>query len=119
MDILYTLAAGTDKLREEYGLPDLNLDLSPKLLKAGSLAPAVAEGGLRPMKWGFPAGGGFNSVIRAEGITSRPIFRSAFYRRRCLLPADSLIFIIRASEEISAYRAVPLKSSLFSIGGIL
>ncbi|MDA7979896.1 MAG: SOS response-associated peptidase [Pirellulales bacterium] len=53
---------------------------------------------LAPLRWGLipswasdPAVGSRNINARAETVTERPTFRSAFQRRRCLIPADGFI----------------------------
>lgn len=45
---------------------------------------------LRIMVWGLVAGDGATPLInaRAETLAERPVFRDAFERRRCLIPAD-------------------------------
>lgn len=51
----------------------------------------VAENGratVRPMRWGFPRGGGHGIVInsRSEKADSTPMFQKAVRERRCLVP---------------------------------
>ena len=55
---------------------------------------------------------------RAEGIASRPAFRSAFYRSRCLIPADGF-YEWQASAGVKApYRFEMRDKSLFGMAGI-
>jgi putative SOS response-associated peptidase YedK len=54
---------------------------------------ATSESGrrlLRVTPWGLVAGDGATPLInaRAETLAERPVFRDAFERRRCLIPAD-------------------------------
>ncbi len=54
------------------------------------LAPA-RDGHTRPalMRWGFPRPRGTGVVInaRSESVLERPMFRSAFFTRRCVVPS--------------------------------
>jgi putative SOS response-associated peptidase YedK len=50
----------------------------------GRSGRAILDRGL----WGFTGPGKLVFNARAEGIESRPMFRSAFEHRRCLIPAD-------------------------------
>lgn len=52
------------------------------------LAPVIAAGGPRPMRWGFPLGAGARTVINAKRETARelPMFRAAAAHRRAAVP---------------------------------
>lgn len=56
------------------------------------IAPVIVpkEGGVtvRPMRWGFPRGGGHGTVInsRSEKADYTPMFQRAVRERRCLIP---------------------------------
>ncbi|HCC46521.1 MAG TPA: hypothetical protein DEQ38_00130 [Elusimicrobia bacterium] len=55
---------------------------------------------------------------RAEGIASRPAFRSAFYRTRCLVPADGF-FEWQSSAGVKApYRFELRDKGLFGMAGV-
>ncbi len=55
---------------------------------------------------------------RAEGIASRPAFRSAFYRARCIIPADAF-YEWQASAGVKApYRFEMRDKGLFGMAGV-
>src|SRR5918998_1491873 len=96
----YTLTVPTDKLAAEFGLDEVRADLSPNFNVAPtqSVAVVVAEGGkrrLETLRWGLvpswaddPEIGSRMINARSETAPEKPSFRSAFRRRRCLIPAD-------------------------------
>ncbi|MCM2266344.1 MAG: SOS response-associated peptidase [Elusimicrobiales bacterium] len=55
---------------------------------------------------------------RAEGIASRPAFRSAFYRSRCLIPADGFFEWQSSAGAKVPYRFELKDKSLFGMAGI-
>lgn len=93
----FTLTASGEELAEAF-----DLDAPPSLAPRYNIAPSqdvVAVVGepdgrrrLRIVRWGFVPQGGVTGrpVInaRAETAWRRPMFSTAFARRRCLLPAD-------------------------------
>lgn len=58
------------------------------------LAPVIVPGAngaaVRPMRWGFPRGGGHGLVInsRSEKADTTPMFQRAVRERRCLIPVS-------------------------------
>ena len=96
----YTLTVPTDRLVAELGLdevraePTQNFNVAP----TQSVAAVVAEGGkrrLEMLRWGLvpswaddPEIGSRMINARSETAPEKPSFRSAFRRRRCLIPAD-------------------------------
>ncbi|OGR64227.1 MAG: hypothetical protein A2X31_13230 [Elusimicrobia bacterium GWB2_63_22] len=55
---------------------------------------------------------------RAEGIASRPAFRSAFYRTRCIIPADGFYEWQSSAGVKSPYRFEMRDKGLFGMAGI-
>ena len=93
-------AVERDQVRRDVR-PDYNVaptdSIFAVLTRAGreqpDAAPAARE--LRLLRWGLvpfwakdPSGGARLINARAETIAAKPSFRSAFARRRCLIPAD-------------------------------
>ena len=82
--------------------PDFNVAPTKPVYAVMTRAPRTAEPGadgpareLRVVRWGLvpswakdPSMGGRLINARAETVDSKPAFRKAFARRRCLLPAD-------------------------------
>jgi len=94
----YTLATPEAALVEAFDVPDLTFDYAPRYnIAPGQTTAMVAEDRngrrLGPMKWGLipawkdaPKRPLINA--RAESVDTRPSFREAYARRRCLIPAD-------------------------------
>lgn len=97
----FTLSTSVETLREQFDLSSF-----PELAPRYNIAPtqevvAVRIGlasqarELAPLRWGLipswadgPAIGARMINARSETVASKPAFRSAFQRRRCLIPAD-------------------------------
>lgn len=93
----YTLGVGAEELVEAFDVPELTFDHRPRYnIAPGQDAPVLARDrrGRRvgPLTWGLvpgwsdePGAGSINA--RAESVATKPSFREAFARRRCLVPA--------------------------------
>ncbi|PJA17005.1 MAG: hypothetical protein COX65_01385 [Elusimicrobia bacterium CG_4_10_14_0_2_um_filter_56_8] len=55
---------------------------------------------------------------RAEGIASRPAFRSAFYRARCIIPADGFYEWQTSAGTKTPYRIEMKDKSMFGMAGV-
>lgn len=55
---------------------------------------------------------------RAEGIASRPAFRSAFYRTRCIIPADGFYEWQTSAGSKTPYRFEMRDKGLFGMAGV-
>lgn len=55
---------------------------------------------------------------RAEGIASRPAFRTAFYRTRCIIPADGFYEWQASAGVKTPYRFELRDKGLFGIAGV-
>lgn len=94
----YTLAVPAGELVETFDVPALQFDWLPRYnIAPGQLVPVLAEDSrgrrIGLLEWGFvpawkdePGRPMINA--RAETVASKPTFREAFARRRCLVPAD-------------------------------
>ncbi|HET9949639.1 MAG TPA: SOS response-associated peptidase [Longimicrobiales bacterium] len=94
----YALTASAEELVETFDVPPPAFELVPRYnVCPGQDAPVVAEDRkgrrLGLLTWGFvpasaaePRPGIVNA--RSESLHSRPAFREAFDRRRCLVPAN-------------------------------
>ena len=96
----YTLTVPIDRLAAEFDLDEVRAELSPNFNVAPtqSVAAILAENGsrrLETLRWGLvpswakdPEIGARMINARSETAPEKPSFRSAFKRRRCLIPAD-------------------------------
>ncbi len=101
----YTLTGRIEQLLLHYGLGEMGEELLADYLPRYNIAPtqlvpAILRSGegsfaLELLRWGLvpawaedPAIGNRMINARGETVASKPSFRSAFTRRRCLLPAD-------------------------------
>ena len=100
----YTLHTPRDRIRERYRIAR-DLATLEKLFERYNIAPSqqvaavrIARDGVRelvPLRWGLiphwakdPKTGYSMINARAESVATKPAFRDAFRRRRCLIPAD-------------------------------
>lgn len=95
----FSLALDPEELREAFGLIETPPGWNPRYNIAPTQPVAVITDAVQPkveyMRWGLvPAWAKDISIgqklinARAETIREKPSFRSAFSRRRCLIPAD-------------------------------
>ncbi len=94
----FTLFLDAETLQEFFGVTEIPADYSPRYNIAPS-QPVLAITNLQPqrmewMRWGLipswakdPSIGDRMINARAETLTEKPSFRTAFSRRRCLIPA--------------------------------
>jgi len=95
----FVAASTRDLLVDWFGVEEIADDV--ELPPSYNVAPTddvytvatALDGGhrlLQVMAWGLVAGKGATPLInaRAETLIERPLFRDAFERRRCLIPAD-------------------------------
>ncbi|HUY36931.1 MAG TPA: SOS response-associated peptidase [Pirellulales bacterium] len=105
----FTLRTPAGDVAEEFALPAL-LDLAPRynIAPTQSIAAVrIGEGGQRELsmlRWGLVPSWADDLAIgsrlinaRAETVATKPAFRRAFAKRRCLIPADG--FYEWAKEE--------------------
>lgn len=96
----YTLTVSGDELIEVFGVPALHVEHAPRYnIAPTQMAPVIArdERGTRMgrLQWGLiPSRSSDASMAstrinaRAETVRTKPSFRNAFERRRCLVLAD-------------------------------
>src|SRR5262245_9302257 len=96
----YVLVSPGEVIAEYFGLSDVPLyppryNIAPtqhalvvRETPAGEREAVMLRWGLIPAWAKDPAIGGRMINARAEGLADRPVFRAAFRRRRCLVPAD-------------------------------
>lgn len=125
----FTLTASGDEVAEAFGLSE-PLTLQPRYNIAPSQDVAVvvagADGrrGLGFRRWGLvPAGGaGGRPLInaRAETAWNRPLFREAFARRRCLVPADGFFewAVVAETRRKQPYHLTLPEGRLFGLAAI-
>ncbi len=124
----YTLAAGADELVEAFDVPAPTFELTPRYNIAPSQAvPVVAEDrhGRRMglLTWGLvpgwieePGAGMINA--RSESVATKPSFREAFARRRCLVPADGFYEWRREGAKKTPYWIHAADRGLLAFAGI-
>lgn len=113
----FSLALDPEELREAFGLIETPLGWQPRYNIAPTQPVAVITDIHQPrveyMRWGLVPSWAKDISIgqkminaRAETIREKPSFRSAFSRRRCLIPADGF-FEWKKSERPAKSAAEP------------
>lgn len=130
----YHQAAPAERLGREYGL-DIRENIAPRYNIAPTQPVAVVrldDRGKRQfthMRWGFVPSWAKKDYLdklaarplinaRADGIAEKPTFRSAFKRRRCLLPATGFYEWKGEAGAKQPYAIVRTKTDLFSFAGV-
>ena len=118
-----TFEAGA--LMERFGAKQPSMPVRPSYnISAGQNAPVIAGGVFKMLKWGFIPGWAGSEIkegitsARAEGITSRPDLRTAFYKSRCIVPADGFYEWAHTAGEKVPYRFELRDKGLFAIAGV-
>ena len=95
----FTLMIDAEELQSEFGLQEIPADYTPRYNIAPSQPVGVVtdwtERRMEWMRWGLvpswakdPSIGSKMINARSETVQEKPSFRTAFQRRRCLIPAD-------------------------------
>lgn len=90
---------------------------SMPLFSGGNILEKKYSEETSPEKAALPEREGFINA-RAEGIASRPAFRSAFYRSRCIIPADGFYEWHTAAGARLPYRFEMRDKGLFAMAGV-
>ena len=87
--------------------------------------PQSRERALDLLRWGLvplwakdPSIGARCINARAEGIETKPAFRDAFERRRCLVPADGFYEWQKQGGKTQPYAIVPQEGAIFAFAGL-
>jgi putative SOS response-associated peptidase YedK len=128
----YTLKTGRKKLAEQFELDDLP-DFTPRYNLGptqdglvvrtgdapGTRTAAFLRWGLIP-SWSKPGGGPAPLLInaRSETVASRPAFRDAFKRRRCLVLADGFYEWSRHGSVKQPYYLTINRGEPFAMAGL-
>jgi putative SOS response-associated peptidase YedK len=124
----FTLSTPPDAVADLFGLVDVP-DLPPRYNIAPSQPVACVRGGrgwsLDMLRWGLvpswakdPKIGHSLINARAETITEKPAFRSAFRQRRCLIPADGFYEWVRSGGTARAYHVRLTDFAAFALAGL-
>ena len=126
----YTLATDLEELIEVFEVPPVLFTHEPSYnIAPTQMAPVVAEDkeGRRMglMRWGLiptwakdPAIGNRQINARSETVRTRPAFRDAFVRRRCLVPADGFYEWQRTDGPRRPFWIHPADGSLLGFAGL-
>jgi putative SOS response-associated peptidase YedK len=125
MCVRYSQTFDAPALVERFAVKPPNRPVRPSYnISAGREAAVIVGGAIRVMKWGFVPGWAGDEIkegfinARAEGIASRPTFRTAFYKSRCLVPADGWYEWAHAAGAKIPYRFEFRDKGLFGMAGV-
>ena len=116
-------------IKDEFGVPVIP-DLQPRYnIPPTSVVPAIVETAqgreLRFFRWGLvpswskdPDIGSRMINARAETLAEKPSFRSAFKRRRCLIPADGFYEWIGEKGKKQPYYISMRTNKTFAFAGL-
>src|SRR5690625_4137718 len=125
----YTLTDPGDELIQHFNLANLPADYRPRY----NIAPtqpvtAIINGDGRragALRWGLipswaedPAIGNRMINARGETVAEKPSFRSAFRRRRCLIPADGFYEWQQVDGRKQPMRIVRRDGAIFAFAGL-
>jgi putative SOS response-associated peptidase YedK len=124
----YTLAGTEAALIEAFDVPTLTFDFAPSYNVAPGQSAVVVATDLKgrragQLRWGLvpgwmdDPGGGFINA-RAESVATKPSFREAFERRRCLVPADGFYEWKRQAGAKIPHWFHPADEALLAFAGI-
>lgn len=112
-------------LIKRFGVKPPSMPVHPSYnIAPGQAAPVIAGGVIKMLKWGFIPGWSGEDIkegfinARAEGLASRPTFRTAFYKSRCIVPADGFYEWAHTAGEKVPYRFEMRDKSLFAMAGV-
>lgn len=128
----FTQRSRLNLLLQQFAIEDCDLaQLDPRYNIAPTQdVPAVRVGSqgkreLTMLRWGLIPGWADDPKIgyrminaRAETVASKPSFRSAFKRRRCLIPADGFYEWKKAGKEKQPYLIEVGDGQLFALAGL-
>jgi len=121
----YSQTFDAASLIARFGVKQPSMPVRPSYnISAGKNAPVIAGGSIKMLKWGFVPGWAGGEIkegfvnARAEGITSRPVFKTAFYKSRCIIPADGFYEWAHTAGEKVPYRFELKEKGLFAMAGV-
>jgi putative SOS response-associated peptidase YedK len=121
----YSLHSNPDVVALQFGLESLP-DFAPRF----NIAPTadvliVKQDGAKMARWGLiprwakdPAIGLKLNNARAETLSANGSFRDAYFRRRCLIPANGFYEWKRAGRVKQPYYIRPANDELFAFAGL-
>jgi putative SOS response-associated peptidase YedK len=118
----FVLFASGDELAERFQLPeapllDARYNVSPtQTIATVRLAPTGRE--LARLKWGFQVGSNLWLNARGETVASKPLFRNAFPKRRCLILASGWYEWQRIGREKYPHFIRPRDGGLLAFAGL-
>jgi len=124
----FLLTADPRALADYFTLPDFPAQMPRYNIAPGQNVPVVVEADgarlLRTMRWGLvpswakDAAVGFRSInARSETAADKPVFRAAFRRRHCLVPASGF-YEWRASGKKKQPMLFRPREGLFAFAGL-
>lgn len=131
----FTLRSQPDELVEFFGLPELStVEREALITPRANICPTELVAAVRQtdegrrlafFRWGLIPSWAEDAKIsaslinaRSETAATKPAFRTAFKRRRCLVPADGFYEWEKVGKQRIPFHIAPLAGGLMAIAGL-
>lgn len=108
-----------EELKEIVAETEKEINLKVGEVFPTNTVPVVVENRIQLLKWGFYT---YDKKLiinaRSETVESKPMFKNAFYGKRCLIPATSYFEWKKESSGKTKYEISPANRSLFFMAGL-
>lgn len=130
MCVRFSRAETLNKIAEKFEAKQPSFNCKPSYnVSPSQMCPVICSDGFKLLQWGFISAWSAAHIettekevgfinARAEGIASRPMFRNAFYRMRCIIPVDGFYEWETSAGRKTPYRIERHDKELFGMAGV-
>lgn len=120
----FLLSSNINILKARYNIDEALPELYPQgEVFPSEQVPVILRNGttkMTKMQWGFRPSFTSRTLInaRSETVDKKPLFKSSFYKRRCIIPANAFFEWKSDGSRKIKYQISPVNKELFSLAGI-